>query len=103
MLAVAIALAVGLTGVTAAPALAGPREERQAIAVMKDGWADLSPKEQRTICKAYRIAPRLLIRESVSRSLDEPGARDLLNRAAWTRVITAYLEWACAGSGTTPR
>lgn len=70
---------------------------------MKDAWSGLSNKERRTVCKAYRLAPRVLIRDSVDGSLSEPDARDLLNRAGWTRVITAYLAWACSGAGTTPR
>lgn len=98
-----LAFAVALTGLGATPAAAVPRDERQALAALQTAWPELSAKERRTVCKAYRIAPRALIRASVDRSLNEPGARELLDRPAWKRVITAYLAWACSGPGTTPR
>jgi hypothetical protein len=103
VLVAGLAFAVAIVGVGAAPAAASPRDERQALSALKTAWDDLSAKEQRTVCKAYRIAPRALIRASVDRSMSEPAARELLDRPAWKRVITAYLAWACSGSGTTPR
>lgn len=103
VLVTGIVLTVAVAGVGAAPAQAGPRDERQALSALQAAWPELSAKERRTVCKAYRIAPRALIRASVNRSMSEPGARELLDRPAWKRVITSYLDWACSGPGTTPR
>ncbi len=92
-----------LVGVSAMPAVASPAEEAVYLAAMKTAWKAQPAKTQNTTCKAYRIAPKVLINRSVAASLENADAAAALNKPAWKRVITDYLAWACSGPGTTPR
>lgn len=92
-----------LVGVSAIPAAASPADEAVYLAAMKTAWRTQPAKTQNTTCKAYRIAPKVLINRSVAASLQNPDAAAALNKPAWKRVITDYLAWACSGPGTTPR
>lgn len=90
-------------GVSAVPATASPADEAIYLSAMKGVWKTQTPKTQKTTCFAYRVAPDELISKSVAIAREDPTAAEALNKRAWTRVISAYLEWACSGPGTTPR
>lgn len=103
-MAASVAVAVTLVGgVAVAPASATPAEEAVYLAALKREWRDEPANKQNLTCSAYRLAPDLLITKSVEGIRDHAAARQALSKAAWTRVITKYLAWACSGPGTTPR
>lgn len=97
---IACALAVLLP---AAPASASPDTEAAMLTSMQSAWTDLSRKEQRRTCAAYRLDPKELVASSVASIWANEATRAGLTRAEWRRVIRQYLAWACSGPGQTPR
>ena len=87
----------------AAPATASPQTEAAILTSMQSAWTDLSRKDQRRTCAAYRLDARELVTSSVASIWADEDNRAGLTRAEWRRVIRQYLAWACSGPGTTPR
>ena len=98
------AISVALIGGAAvAPATANPAEEAVYLSALKREWRGTSNAKQSLTCTAYKVAPEMLITKSVEGIRESDAARRALSKAAWTRVISRYLGWACSGPGTTPR
>jgi hypothetical protein len=101
--AVALASFALVAGTVATPASAAATDEAQYLSFMKQQWNRSSQSDQDTTCKGYRTAPALVIASSVSQVWQKPATHRNMTKAAWKRVISKYLRWACAGPGTTPR
>lgn len=93
-----------LAGTVITPAVATPAAEATYLTAIKQEWkTSTSAADQKTTCDGYRAAPASLITMSVNGLLKDPDTRKALSRAAWRRVITKYLAWACSGPNHTPR
>lgn len=97
-----LVVVAGLVGASGAQAAPLPRPERAYLATMKQGWTELSRRQQNTTCLAYRTDAEALVRKSIRNVTANPDSPDF-TKASWRRIFTAYFTWACSGDGTTPR
>jgi hypothetical protein len=90
-------------GAAITPAVASPADEATYLAALKKEWTNSSAADQKSTCEGFKVGPAKVVSLSVTEIWKKPAARQALNKAAWKRVITKYLKWACSGPGTTPR